>query len=321
MAFLSRRSVLCASAALLLPREMAAQSAPGKAPAANKRGDGELAEVIDDPRVETLDMGPADAPWRIFIGRPRVAAPAGGYSALLALDGNASFPLLWHAREALTPEAPVLIVGIGYPTAYRFDTARRYLDLTPFTPPENFGGRSSDRATGGRKAFLDFIEGILLPGIVQHGVTDPARCSLFGHSLGGLFALYTLYERSSMFGSYVTADPSIWWNKGSILEEEARFREKLASSASQTPIRLLMENSGAERRDRTDTRGAPEFSGRLAAERLAATGRMAVSYRLFAEETHPTMLAPSIRDALLFHLGDGAGQPEPVFRPIATQPG
>ncbi len=310
MPSLSRRTLLCAPAALLLSHAAMAQSAvsgsaPGKAPPPGGRGNSEPAEVITDPRVETLDMGPTDAPWRIFIGRPRVVAPAEGYSTLFVLDGNASFPLLWHAREEMAPEAPVLIVGVGYPTTYRFDTARRFLDLTPYTPPENFGGRSSDRATGGQKAFLDFIDNRLISEIARHGGRDdPARRTLFGHSLGGLFTLHTLYTRPSLFGGYVAADPSIWWNKGSILDEEARFREKLVAAPKEgVPLRLLVENSGAERRDRADTRAAPEFSGRLAADRLVATGRMAVSYRLFPDETHPTMLAPSIRDALQFHLG------------------
>ncbi len=311
MMVLSRRSVLCAPAAALLAGRGAAQTgaAPQDPPPwAEQRGNTMPAEVIDDPHVETFDLGPDAAPWRVFVGHPRGTAPAGGFSTLFALDGNASFPLLWHAREALAPKAPVVIVGIGYPTVYRFDSDRRFLDLTPFTPPENFGGRRSDRATGGRGAFLDFIESDLLPEVARRAATDPARRSLFGHSLGGLFALYALYERPRLFGSYMAADPSIWWNNGSILEEEARFRARLAQAGPQEtpPIRLLIENSGAERRDPSDRRGAPGFSARLAAERLAATGRMEVFYRTFPDETHPSMLAPAISDALLFHLGAGA---------------
>ncbi|WP_164882490.1 alpha/beta hydrolase [Paenirhodobacter populi] len=318
----SRRSVLCASAALLWADRSAAQPDAGPTPQAGQRGDTIPAEVIGDPRVETFDLGPARAPWRIFVGRPRGSAPAGGYSVIFALDGNASFPLLWHAREALAPEAPVVIVGIGYPTPYRFDADRRYLDLTPLTPPGNFGGRRSDRATGGRKVFLDFIEGELSAEIVRRLPVDPARRSLFGHSLGGLFTLHALYERPHLFSGYIAADPSIWWNKGSILAEEARFRENL-TAAPVPPIRLLMENSGGERRAASDPRSDAAFSGRLAAERLAGTGRIEVFYRVFPDETHPSMLGPAIADGLLFHLGHdfGAGTAERMPVAVRRHPG
>ncbi|WP_437879804.1 alpha/beta hydrolase [Pseudomonas sp. LRF_L74] len=291
MTVVSRRSILCALAALPLAGRLAAEP----------RGDRQPAEVIDDPRVDRFDLGPAAAPWRIFVGRPRVAAPASGYSALIALDGNAAFPLLWRAREALAPDAPVVIVGLGYPSAYRFDSERRFFDLTPVTPAEHFGDRRSDRATGGRAAFLDFIAGELPRALARRVPLDPTRQTLFGHSLGGLFTLYALYRRPQLFSRYVAADPSIWWNQGSILDDEARFRETPAASGA-PPIHLLIENSGAERHARSDVRATAEYSAHLVAQRLAASGKVAVRYRAFPEETHPSLLAPALGDALLFHL-------------------
>src|SRR5690606_16775085 len=100
-----------------------------------------LAEKITHPRVSQLDIAFEDRSYRIFIGLPAVAPPPSGYSAILALDGNASFPTLWKQREALAPEAPVVLVGIGYPIDARNDVTRRWFDLTsagkvPFPPQE-----------------------------------------------------------------------------------------------------------------------------------------------------------------------------------------
>lgn len=321
MAAFTRRSVLCAALALAFAQTGGAQTnapMPGQPQPPSARGNEIPAEVIDDPRVKTVDLGPADAPWRVFIGHPRVAPPPGGYSVIFALDGNATFPLLWRARETLAPDAPVVIVGIGYPTAHRFDTLRRFFDLTPLTAPEHTPNRDGPVQTGGREAFLDFIEGAVFAEVARHVPVDPSQRTLFGHSLGGLFTLYTLYTRPQLFSRYVAADPSIWWNGGSLLQEETAFRQALASATAASPlpesrVRLLVENSGRqpERPTGGDTsRSNPAYSGQLAAERLAQTGGLGVFYRLFPTDSHASMLAPALADGFLFHLdrvADGIG--------------
>jgi hypothetical protein len=40
---------------------------------------------------------------------------------------------------------------------------------------------------------------------------------LFGHSLSGLFVLWTLFTRAELFQYYLASSPSIWWNDHEIL--------------------------------------------------------------------------------------------------------
>ncbi|WP_235829702.1 alpha/beta hydrolase [Frigidibacter oleivorans] len=300
---LGRRALIgsaLAAAAMpaLLPRALRAQPA---------RGNDAPAERIDDPRAIAFDLGPAEAPWRIFVGLPAVAAPAGGHSLLLAVDGNATFPLLWHARERLAPDAPVLIAGIGYPTDQRFDLERRFLDLTPATAAD-YLGRRQGTPTGGRDALLAMIEDRLLPRLAaDHGI-DPAARSFYGHSLGGLFALHVLFRRPALFGAIAAADPSLWWNGGSVLQEEAAFRTGVAAAGGSfaRPLQLLVQNSGQRppRADgQPDPRGEGQLEAREMAARLAGIGGLSVRYRRLAETSHGSLIAPSLADALALHLG------------------
>jgi predicted alpha/beta superfamily hydrolase len=236
---------------------------------------------------------------------------------LYLLDGNACFPLAWHALQALQERLPaareLALVGIGYPAAVRIDVQRRYHDLTPPTPAERMQGRSGV-TTGGQEVFLDFIEHDLRPAIAQRLAVDPQRQALFGHSLGGLLTLHALYTRPHLFQTWLAADPSLWWDGGSILREEQAFLAgvQAAGNRLRTPLRLLIERSGGSRRTARAERpaaGAGAAPAPLPAEvldsarRLARVEGMQVAYHRFANESHGSMVAPSIRDGLAFLLG------------------
>ncbi len=49
---------------------------------------------------------------------------------------------------------------------------------------------------------------------------DTRDQTLVGMSLGGLFALHTLFNAPASFQRYVVVSPSIWWNNRVILEQE-----------------------------------------------------------------------------------------------------
>jgi predicted alpha/beta superfamily hydrolase len=168
--------------------------------------------------------------------------------------------------------------------------------------------------TGGQEVFLDFIEHDLRPAIAQRLAVDPQRQALFGHSLGGLLTLHALYTRPHLFQTWLAADPSLWWDGGSILREEQAFLAgvQAAGNRLRTPLRLLIERSGGSRRTARAERpaaGAGAAPAPLPAEvldsarRLARVEGMQVAYHRFANESHGSMVAPSIRDGLAFLLG------------------
>ena len=65
---------------------------------------------------------------------------------------------------------------------------------------------------GGGRDFLDFIEKELVPYIDENYRTEPIR-TLVGHSLGGLLTLNSYMDKNSIFDSYISLDPSIWWDE------------------------------------------------------------------------------------------------------------
>ena len=51
----------------------------------------------------------------------------------------------------------------------------------------------------------------------------PGRDILFGHSLGGLFVLHTMYKHPDAFQTWLALSPSVWWDDRSVLKDEPGF--------------------------------------------------------------------------------------------------
>ena len=140
--------------------------------------------------------------YRLFIAEPK-AKTFQKTTALYLLDGNAHFPL---AINAVNPNKTLpLIIGIGYVTSDSYDKVQRTRDYTfPAEGKEFIHG-------GGADAFLNFITDTLIPHIEQHYDVTSHQRYFFGHSFGGLFGLYILFNRPKLFQHYVIASPSLWW--------------------------------------------------------------------------------------------------------------
>ncbi|WP_323009309.1 alpha/beta hydrolase [Paracoccus sp. (in: a-proteobacteria)] len=293
---LSRRSVLAASLIAV---------AGGMARAQDRRPRGmEPAERIIHPRASHFDLGPAEAPWRIFVGLPQVPAPSGGYSAILALDGNATFPILWHLREQLAPQAPVALIGTGYPVETRFEPTRRWFDLTspgkePVPPQPGLRGPGSN-PTGGQEAFLAVIADRLLPELSRRFPLDAGDLTLFGHSLGGLFVLNALFTRPGLFARYAAADPSVWWNAGEPLREARAFRGGIRAAGGELKpaVSLLISTSGGG----ATTAKSPPILGLL-----SGISGLELIHHPHPDENHGSLIRPAAREALELHLGQRAG--------------
>ena len=123
------------------------------------------------------------------------------YDVVYLLDGKDNIKLLSQVQQFAAQEKyipPFIIVAI-----YNTDRNR---DLTP-TPSKNF------KTAGGAENFLRFLKTELVPYVDK---TYPANGEniLFGHSFGGLFAMYALLHEPQLFSSYLAVDPSFWWDNG-----------------------------------------------------------------------------------------------------------
>lgn len=265
------------------------------------------------------------AEFHVFVSRPLLPPPVDGYPVVYMLDANAAFGTMTEAvrMQSARPEAtgvvPAVVVGIGYPTDLPLDLARRTFDYTPEVERAALSARPDGTEwppTGGAGAFLDFIEDELKPTIAAELPVDPRRQVLFGHSFGGLFALYALFNRPRAFQVYVAGSPSIWFGDRAILAAEQGLADALGQGAED--LRVMIAVGALEQtvspRERAAPGSAPraawiernrmvdnarELAARL--ERLAPRG-LRLAYEEFPGENHVSVIPALISRALRFAL-------------------
>lgn len=252
------------------------------------------------PSTQVWDMASDSGEvYRIFVSFPSEGeAPEDGYPVLYVLDGNAYFGSFAQARwvQEYLPVGKSIVVGVGYPTDEAWDV-RRLNDYTAplLDPPPRQWRTLAKYKSGARRQFLDFMTGPLRAEIERRYPVDPDRHSLFGHSLGGLFALYALYERPQAFHSIVAASPSLGWNEQGILQDERAFTARLTGGKIDKTSRLMVVVGDNDSDD--DPEPARALVDRL--DRLSGYG-LRVRLRRYPEEVHPSVPARSATDVLRF---------------------
>ncbi|WP_176552669.1 alpha/beta hydrolase [Testudinibacter sp. TR-2022] len=150
--------------------------------------------------------------YRLFIATPKQHKSA---KILYLLDGNAHFPL---ALQMIDPTLPLpTIIAVGYPTTEAYAVAERTRDYTFATSGAEF------QQGGGAADFLRFFSDELQPHFitqVSHNTATPVKQIFFGHSFGGLFGLFSLFQQPQRFDEYVLASPSLWWGDGAVLQQK-----------------------------------------------------------------------------------------------------
>jgi predicted alpha/beta superfamily hydrolase len=127
------------------------------------------------------------------------ADPGRRFPVLWVLDGRGQGYEVYRTTQVLSRigvAEPSIVIEVPHSGAGRTED---------FTPPGDV--MSSDARQGDR--LLRFLEAEAIPAVEQAYRADSARV-LVGHSLGGLFALYTLGERPALFDGYFSFSPSVW---------------------------------------------------------------------------------------------------------------
>ncbi|MNI24946.1 Ferri-bacillibactin esterase BesA [compost metagenome] len=238
-----------------------------------------------------------------MVSKPAVPPPPEGYPVIYVLDANAVFGTMVEAvrlqsrRPDTTGVVPVMIVGIGYETREPF-SPYRYYDFTPMATSEYHKKPDGTPLPeqGGAAAFLQFIEEDLKPEIEREFAVDIGRQTIFGHSLGGLFALYVLFNRPEAFQCYIAGSPSIHWNWQYLEEAERRFVANLES----LNVKVLL---GAGEFEKTHVSRNSDRAHQLS-ERLSAYANrgVAAEFKEFEGEGHVSVLPVLISRALRFAL-------------------
>jgi predicted alpha/beta superfamily hydrolase len=277
-----------------------AHAAPPTSPAASPEQATKVVPGYTMPSTQVWDLtSDSGEVYRIFVSLPSEGEPPeDGYPVLYVLDGNAYFGSFAQARwvQEFLPIGKSIIVGVGYPTDDAYDV-RRLNDYTAplLDPPPRQWRELAKYKSGARRQFLDFMTGKLRTEVSRRYRTDPDRHSLFGHSLGGLFALYALYETPQAFHSIVAASPSMEWNEQGILDDERAFTARLTSGKIGKTSRLMVVVGDQDTDD--DPEPARALVDRL--DRLSGQG-LRVRFMHYPEEVHVNVPARSVTDVLRF---------------------
>lgn len=139
--------------------------------------------------------------FQVFVPPAYKPGSAEKYDVLYVLDGgNWNISLVTQLQRFIQNEGhmpPSIIVSIM--------GIDRNVELTPTVL------KSWNAPTGGAARFLAYIKNELVPYINQHYPSNGDN-TLWGHSLGGMFATYVMLQEPGLFKSYIAADPSLWWD-------------------------------------------------------------------------------------------------------------
>ncbi len=193
-------------------------------------------------------------------------------------------------------ELPQLItVGIGpevdsVPAWYR----QRVFLFTP-TQSDTYLDYGVQRSWGGgSREFLRSIEDEIIPLVDKNYRTRKGERTLFGHSLGGLFAFFTLLEKTNLFQGYVISDPSMKWDN-SLLE---RLEHEYATRNDAMSARVFISVSrGTVDEDDPDALLTVSLS-RMMEERNYQG--LAISRRILEDETHASVVPTAFTKGLRF---------------------
>lgn len=239
--------------------------------------------------------------WQLSLSDAGEDDAGAGRRLLVLLDGNltaipAALMMQSRMERGLGHFAPCTVVGVGYPGARFYDRERRARDFLPALP----AGVADRGAQGGQAdAFSQFLDARLLPWLEARNGGPFSAVGLFGHSFGGLFALYKLLNHPGRFDAFFSISPSLWWADGWLLGQ-------LGSAAERCSGRTLGLGIGADERampgddaQRLALHHERDLQGRFA-QLLGALHAQAVPVQvdIYAGEDHGSVVYPAITRAI-----------------------
>jgi len=197
---------------------------------------------------------------------PGIAAIRASVPVIYLLDGDSRFSAVVDIVERT--RAPAVIVGIGN-EALR---GRDYVPANVCTP----GG-------GGEGAYLDFIRLDLIPFVETTFGGDPQRRILLGHSHGGSFVLYALFNEAPAgrhFAAYLASDASIDCMSATVYGWETAYAAANASLAVRLHISYSANTANTAFAQQVQGRG---YSGLAMAAKFYAGGHIGMIPLAFSE--------------------------------------
>ncbi len=194
-------------------------------------------QLVSIPRshVHHLDSDSVGRGFQIWVAEPVAGVmplPPGPRQVLYVLDADLFFGTAVETSRLMAQLfgelPPLLVVGIAYGTSPVVQSQLRTRDFTPSDEP-SFARMASampgvepvlpeGERMGGADRFLAFVRQQLQPFVAAHYDVQHTGSAVFGSSLGGLFAAYTLLQAPDTFDRYLIASPGLWWNGGEVMK-------------------------------------------------------------------------------------------------------
>ncbi|GGF24861.1 alpha/beta hydrolase [Flavobacterium limi] len=215
------------------------------------------------------------------------------YPVIYLLDGSADEDFIhicglvqFNSFEWINQVPKSIVVGIA--------TVDRRRDFTFLTTIETDKKRFP--TAGHSDKFIAFIEKELQPFIDKKYKTTESK-TIIGQSLGGLLETEILLKKPSLFNRYVIVSPSLWWDNGSMLNQDSEiFKEGFKQP---TEIYIAV---GKEGLTPTEIPRVMEVDANLLAEKIKASKNknIKVFFDYLPGENHATILHPAVSNSFRF---------------------
>ena len=203
----------------------------------------ERGEGLVESELRHLDSPELGRPlsFRVFLPPSYGEHVEQRYPVLYAQDGQSLFSdypdpfdgQSWHLDQTLNELYDLGVIDEVIVIAISTDRDRT--DLLSPTRDARYGG-------GRGPAYRDFLEHTLKPYVdaTFRTLTEPRHTALMGSSMGGLFAFFAAWTRSSVFGRAACLSGSFWWNDRALIHS-------VQGGACPLPRPWLYLDSGAAR--------------------------------------------------------------------------
>lgn len=221
-------------------------------------------------------------------------SPAEKYDVLYVLDGEWNTSLAVRVYEFLeyAKFIPANIIIVSVPNYYKDGINMRDRDFTPtsITIEEKSSSTKSSSISGGADKFLLFLKDELVPFVNKKCQVKIENNILYGTSSGGLFAIYAYLHEPTLFKSYITVEPSLWWDNeyvNKIAPEKLKSKEGIRNS-----LWISSRDGGAQ-----VGMGISRFDSLLT---LGAPNYLQWKVEAYPNETHFSAIWKGIYDGLKF---------------------
>jgi hypothetical protein len=266
------------------------------------------------PPISASSMTVDGRTYTIFVTRPPKPAPPEGYPLLVVLDANLNFATAASSawgRASFADIAPIVVVGIGYPTGDQPTLlTRRVFDFTEATASRPAAPSLIGKSIGGAETFRQGVVAAVLRKMDREEDVNPRCHVLFGQSLGGLFTVNTLFLDPNMFEGYFAASPSVHINAAQLYDKD-QWTANLKRLTAPVRVHLAVGELESKRSERElkafpEYRNAPNVDMVANMERVAdllsglKAPNLAVSSEVLANESHASEVPRLTSEAVTF---------------------